>query len=256
MRYITICLLTLLLAACDHIDREDRLIYEKPVTSRRAVLLEDFTGQQCVNCPKGTEIIDQLVETYGDTAVIAVGIHGGPLGFKGNATTLGLATETGDEYYNHWNLEYQPVGLVNRHAPINYPEWAAAVKEELAKSAPLTLTASATAEGSHTLHIGITATAIDGTINGKLQVWVLEDGITAVQLMPDGSANAGYVHNHVFRQAVNGTWGEDITIRESESRHREYTQAVDAGWNIRNLSIVAFVYNDSGVLQATKTPIR
>ncbi len=25
-----------------------------------------------------------------------------------------------------------------------------------------------------------------------------------------------YVHNHVFRAAVNGTWGEDVTVDEGE----------------------------------------
>lgn len=252
MRYITICLLALLLNACDHIDREDRLIYEKPVTSKRAVLLEDFTGQRCINCPKGTEVIEQLMAEYGDTAVVAVGIHGGPLGFSGNATTLGLATETGDEYYYHWNLEYQPVGLVNRHGAVNYPEWAAAVKEELSKPAPIALSAKVTADTDKALHISIKATGTDGAISGKLQVWVLEDGIIALQLMPDGTTNADYVHNHVFRQAVNGTWGEEFTIKEGETNTREYTQAIDPVWNIKNISIVAFVYNDSGVLQATK----
>ncbi len=256
MRYITICLLALLLNACDHIDREDRLIYEKPVTSKRAVLLEDFTGQRCINCPKGTEVIEQLVAEYGDTAVVAVSIHGGPLGFSGNATTLGLATETGNEYYDHWNLEYQPVGLVNRHGAVNYPEWAAAVKEELLKPAPLNLRASATADNSQALHVSITAMGTDGTSSGKLQVWILEDGITAMQLMPDGTANADYVHNHVFRKAVNGTWGEEITIKEGETKTWEYTQAIDPAWSSRNLSIVTFVYNDYGVLQAAKAHLR
>lgn len=256
MRYITICLLALLLNACDHIDREDRLIYEKPVTTKRAVLLEDFTGQRCVNCPKGTEVIEQLVAEYGDTAVVAVGIHSGPLGFSGNGMTLGLATETGDEYYYHWNLEYQPVGLVNRHGAVNYPEWAAAVKEELSKPASITLSAKVSAGTDNALHINITTMATDGTCNGKLQVWVLEDGITALQMMPDGTTNTDYVHNHVFRQAVNGTWGENITIKEGETNTREYTQAIDPVWNVKNLSIVAFVYNDYGVLQVAKAHLR
>lgn len=256
MRHVTIFLIALLLTACDHINREDRLIYEKPTVSKRAVLLEDFTGQQCVNCPKGAEVIEQLVAEYGDTTIIAVGIHGGPLAFSGNATTLGLATETGDKYYDYWNLEYQPVGLVNRHGPFNYPEWAAVVREELTKPAPLSLRASATADKDHTLHINITAMGLDGTISGKLQVWILEDSITALQLMPDGSANADYIHNHVFRETVNGMWGEDAIIREGETKNWEYTQAVDPVWNIRNLSIVTFVFNDSGVLQAAKTHVQ
>ena len=104
------------MAACSNVDEADRLIYVKPAPAARCVLLEDFTGQRCVNCPRGTEVIEQLQAEYGDSVFIAVGIHSGPLGFKGNARLTGLATTIGDEYYNHWNLEYQPVGLVDRRS--------------------------------------------------------------------------------------------------------------------------------------------
>ena len=156
----------MILLACDHISEDERLIYEKPEPAQRVVLIEDFTGQRCSNCPKATEVIEQLQETYGD-AIVAVGIHGGPLGFAGNAKNIGLATETGDAYYNHWGLEYQPIGLVNRHAPVNYPEWAAAVKEELAKPAPLRLDGIVTTEGD-VMTIRLWADGTDGNVTGKL----------------------------------------------------------------------------------------
>lgn len=240
-------------SACSHIDEGDRLIYVKPANVSRRVLLEDFTGQRCVNCPKGTAIIEQLLEEYGD-AVIAVGIHGGPLGFKGNAKMTGLATDVGDEYYNHWQLEYQPVGLVDRHGAVNYTDWTKAVKDELAKVAPLDIMARADLSGDD-IHITVTLTGTDGNTNGKLQVWLLEDGITALQMMPDGTTNRDYVHNHVLRTPVNGTWGEDFSIKEGETKTVNHTQALDPSWNAAQLSIVAFVYNDQGVLQATKAKV-
>lgn len=254
--FLPVCLFTFLpfLVACDHIAEGDELIYVKPELAQRVVLLEDFTGQKCVNCPLGSEIIEQLQEAYGDN-LVAVGIHSGPLGFKGNANNVGLATDLGDEYYNHWNLEYQPVGLVNRHGVVNYTDWAKAVNEELAKTSAIDLKTSAVLnDGS--IDIAVEATGKDGTVNGKLQVWVLEDGITAMQMMPDGSTNRDYVHNHVFRAAVNGTWGENFTISEGATKKQTFTQAVEAKWNTANLSIVAFVYNDNGVEQAVKTKVR
>ena len=240
----------MMLAGCDHIAEDDRLIYEKPEPAKRAVLLEDFTGQRCTNCPKATEVIGQLQETYGN-ALVAVGIHGGPLGFKGNAKNVGLATDLGDEYYNHWNLEYQPVGLIDRHGAVNYADWAKAVKEELAKTSAIDLKLDAVLKDG-TINIAVEATGKEGTVSGKLQLWVLEDGITAMQMMPDGSTNREYVHNHVFRTAVNGSWGETFTINEAEMVKQTYTQAVDASWNTANLSVVAFVYNGDGVEQAVK----
>ena len=94
--YNVIVCLCMILVGCDHISEQERLIYEKPEPAQRVVLLEDFTGQRCINCPKATDVIEQLLETYGD-ALVAVGIHGGPLSFAGNAKVTGLATKTGDE---------------------------------------------------------------------------------------------------------------------------------------------------------------
>ena len=251
--YYIIGSICLMLAACDYIAEDEQLIYEKPEPAKRVVLLEDFTGQRCSNCPTATDVIEQLQEAYGD-ALVAVGIHGGPLAFAGNARVIGLKTETGDLYYNHWKLEYQPVGLINRHAPVNYTDWATIVKEELAKPAPLHLVGNAALEGD-VITIKIKVEGTDGTTEGKLQVWVLEDGIKALQVMPDGSANQEYIHNHVFRTAVNGIWGEDICVKEAETVERTMTQALDQNWNKDKLSIVAFVYNNSGVQQAAKIRI-
>lgn len=242
-----------MLASCDYIAEDERLIYEKPETAQRVVLLEDFTGQRCINCPTATEVIEQLQETYGD-AFVAVGIHGGPLAFAGSAKVVGLKTDTGDEYYKHWNLDHQPVGLVNRSAPVDYQYWATEIKEELAKPAPLRLEGSAVlADG--VINISINAKGTDGIVTGKLQVWVLEDGIQTLQLMPDGTANQEYIHNHVFRTAVNGTWGEDFTIKEGNTQQKIMTQTSEPNWNPEKLSIVAFVYNDSGILQALKVRV-
>ena len=103
--------------------------------------------------------------------------------------------------------------------------------------------------------ITIEAYGTDGTTTGKLQVWLLEDNITALQLMPDGTANRNYVHHHVLRTPVNGTWGEDFTISEGDTEQLEFTQSISNNWDTRNLSIVAFVYNDNGVQQVTKTKV-
>ena len=253
--YILTALATLAFVACSHIDEDDRLIYVEPTVPNnsvsRCVLLEDFTGQRCVNCPKANDEIHALQQQYGADSVIAVAIHSGPLGFHTNAKFLGLSTDTGDEYYDHWGLEYQPVGLVNRHGAVNYTDWAATVKEELARPAPLTMEVEADIKGDK-VDILLKMMGTDGTTTGKLQIWLLEDGITAMQLMPDGTANSGYVHNHVLRTPVNGTWGEDITLKEGEAKIVQHSQTLDPAWNPDQLSIVAFIYNDQGVQQAAK----
>ena len=98
-------IVAVMMAACSHIDEDEQLIYVKPAAVERCVLLEDFTGQRCVNCPMAADEIHKLQEQYGEDVVIAVSIHSGPLGFHTNPRFYGLATDLGDAYYTHWNLE-------------------------------------------------------------------------------------------------------------------------------------------------------
>lgn len=250
-----IALATATLAACSHIDEDERLIYVKMQAPKRTVLLEDFTGQRCVNCPTATALISQLHLSVGDSALIPVAIHCGPLGFAGNAKTIGLATDTGEEYYNKWNLEFQPVGLVDRKGPMNYTDWTNEVMAEMAKEPTVALQVEATLQNGN-IDMLTKATGITGNTNAKLQLWVLEDSITALQMMPDGTPNANYLHNHVFRAAANGTWGEDIRLNEGETKTIETAMPVDNAWNTGQLSIVAFIYDEEGVKQAARTKVK
>ena len=250
-------------ASCSNIDEGDRLIYVKPAEVGRAVLIEDLTGQRCINCPTGTDIITGIIKTYGEDNVIAVGIHCGPLGFAGNSKRVGLKTDTGDEYYTHWangtNLG-QPSAIFNRKkgkGPIdNLYNWAAEVGLIISEKANLSVNiANAYDAKTRTLTTKVGAFGVNGTVSGKLQVWIVEDGIKAMQLMPDGSANQEYIHNHVFRAAVNGTWGEDITVKEGETTSNDYSYVLPETWNADNISVVAFVYNGNGVENVAKKHI-
>ena len=55
--------------------------------------------------------------------------------------------------------------------------------------------------------------------------------------------------------AANGAWGEDITVEEGETIKKSVTVPLNSAWNKDNLSIVAFVYNDNGVVQAVKAKV-
>lgn len=248
-------------ASCSNIDEGDRLIYVKPAEVGRAVLIEDLTGQRCINCPDGNDIITDIIKTYGEDNVIAVGIHSGPLGFAGNSKRVGLMTDTGVEYYKYWangtNLG-QPSAIFNRKKgpSDNFNNWAAEVGLIISEKANLSVNiANAYDAKTRTLTTKVGAFGVNGTVSGKLQVWIVEDGIKAMQLMPDGSANQEYIHNHVFRAAVNGTWGEDITVKEGETTSNDYSYVLPETWNADNISVVAFVYNGNGVENVAKKHI-
>lgn len=251
-------------ASCSNIDEGDRLIYVKPAEVGRAVLIEDLTGQRCINCPTGTDIIKGIIKTYGEDNVIAVGIHCGPLGFAGTSKRVGLKTDTGDEYFRHWangTELYQPSAIFNRKKgpSDNYNNWPAEVGLIISEKANLYVNIDNAYDAkTRTLTTKVDAFGVNDTVtvSGKLQVWIVEDGIKAMQMMPDGSANQEYIHNHVFRAAVNGTWGEEVTVKEGETTTKQYSyEHLPETWNAENISVVAFVYNDNGVENVAKKHI-
>ena len=115
IKYVALAFAAVAMTACDEKDADERYTYVPPVTAERGVLLEDFTGQACVNCPNATEEIHELQEHYGDK-VVAVGIHSGQFSKKLplRKKPYPLWTSVGDEYYNYWKISMQPMGIINR----------------------------------------------------------------------------------------------------------------------------------------------
>ena len=252
--------MTIALGSCSNIDEDERLIEVEKPQANRAVLIEDFTGQWCPNCPNAADELEQLTETYGSDAVIGVAIHSGPQGYQGGTDEMpGLMTDLGNEYYNNFGIEYQPQGLVDRGGKLAYTAWAAAVRTELQKTALMNIHIDndySTTTRKLTVNAKVEGVKGIGTIaNCKLQVWLIEDGIKSIQIMGDGSYNYQYILNHVLRDAVNGTWGEPIILDENTPAEKSYTYDIPANWNADNVSVVAFVYDGNGVQRVVKKAI-
>ena len=251
--YILLGVMALSVMSCNDIEEKDRYIYVKPAEKGRKVLVEDYTGQNCPNCPEATDEIHKLMKQYGGDTLIAVAIHSGPMGLKGKR---GLATELGNTYYNYFKFDSQPVGMVNRHGKLKFADWAGAVYNEVQTKAPLDLdlvTAYDAEKGS--VDVTVNTRGTRGTTEGKLQLWVLEDSIVARQSLKGGAVDNKYVHNHVLRAAVNGDWGTAYKIAEGESTSEKFHYDLNKKWKPAHLSIVAFVYNDGGVQQVNKAVV-
>jgi len=246
-----------LLCACNTIEEDDRFVGPVDFTPKKNVLIEDFTGQRCLNCPIAAETVKSLQELYGKDHVIAVAIHGGSLSMP-TTTPVGLATPLGEEYNKHWGIDSWPKGLVDRNAAnptggaTNHTSWAAQVIQRLIEAPRVEIALDNTKydADSKKLDIDVDIAAIED-VDGHVQVWITESNIVGYQVMPDGTHNMGYTHNHVFRAAVNGTWGEAVKLSKGEETSVHYTFDLSGEkWVPENLSVVAFVYNDDeGVLQ-------
>ena len=259
---IILTILTLLfITSCDNVALDERLQYVEPPEVGRAVLIEDYTGQYCVNCPRASVEIERLLEEYGDSVVIPVAIHSGPFSKDKNGVYSPLYTEVGDLYFSRWNLSSQPVGLVDRlfgPMPLSYTDWAGGVNYEIAFKAPVSFMTTVDCDDeTRQASIEVQTIGLDSTrVSGKLQVWLVEDSIDSFQLMPDGSTAEHFNHMHVFRASVNDPWGDDVSVGHGEVAVKNYDIAMDPVWVPEHCAIVVFLYDESGVRQVAKKKLK
>lgn len=244
------------LSSCDNVAEDDRFIKLPPIEADRAVLIEDFTGQNCLNCPNAHEVIEDLQKQYGEDKVIAVSIHGGGMAIS-DVRPFGLMTKEGDEICNYYAIGRFPMGVIDGVTPpIDEKGWASAVYNDLQKPSEVQLEASAElmADGNTISCTANITSSEEGT--GKIQFWVVESGIVAQQKMPDSSTNENYVHNNVFRAQVFPMRGNPVAFSR-DGATAEGTVYVRERWNLQNVEIVAFVSdNDNIVQQVVKVPVK
>lgn len=240
------------LSACDSVDEANRFVESEGINPDQKVLVEEFTGQFCPNCPLGHLALDNIKSLYGENAVI-VSIHAGDQAF--DDPDYGLKTAEGDVYAAAYNMDAYPFAVVNRNKAnvmSDRSQWQGAVFNA-ARTAPKA--------GIQLLaHIVDDAIVVESNLKSRLeplsayyQVWVTEDDIVAMQ-DNNGEYLMDYVHNHVYRASVNGIGGEAVSISE-EGTTLTHTIALNEKWNRDNLNIVAFLHDSNGVLQAAETNV-
>ena len=137
IKHITyIALTTFCLTGCDNISENERFIEVETTEATKCVLIEDFTGQKCVNCPNAAEEAHKIQEMYGTNKVVVVSILAGFMGVP--VAKGGLMTDTGNEYADYWKVEAYPSGLIDRKEGLfDYPAWAAQTYKYIKADTPV-----------------------------------------------------------------------------------------------------------------------
>ncbi len=243
-KYITMGMMATALVACDNVDENERFIPVggAPTTSQKNILIEDFTGMKCVNCPDAAAEI-QTISNYYAGRIVSVALHPQIEGFYGP-----LANEIATTYAEHYGIESLPKGMVDRQVPEDYDKWSTTVHERSIAEVPSVNIAATTdfEETSRQLTVSLNLTAAEA-LSANLQLWLTESNIVSFQLTDQGYVY-DYTHNHVLRDAVNGTWGEAVELG-TDATSTTYTYTIPAEWDAQNMAVVAFVSNADGVLQ-------
>ena len=239
-----------------------------PAKAYKRAFLEDYTGHTCVNCPAAALTARNLKEQYKDSLVV-IAVHAG---FYAKPSTsdpvwaYDFRSPAGTDWDNFFKVGAigNPNGMVSRKGyPANQQvlspsSWANAVKNTVAEAPLLDLKLLTEYNLAEDKLIIQTTTNFLQTISGRslnISVIITEDSI--VQAQKNNNAAVGptpqildYVHMHVMRGAVNGSWGTPLLLKtETSSAPIVKTfQTKFAGFNlntmvVKNCRVVAYVYD-------------
>lgn len=221
-------------------------VIKKPKTVTKRVVLEEFSGQRCPNCPTGYNIVKKLLIDYPDNFV-SVNIQAGPL------STADLKIEDGQKLWDYFRIPNQPQAVIDRKDNkkiFSTGSWASEVKAQIDQGAIVAIDANVSLNDRNlTAEISLD---FSQAVSEELKIigYITENNIIAFQ------ANAGnsYSHQHVLRSiATNSHLGDKIE-GNSFATNQTYTHTISttvpSGVKVANAQLViilAKVSNDEAL---------
>lgn len=231
----------------------------------RKVLLEEFTGAHCGNCPMAGYTLDSLLGIYPD--LIGVSLHSyGVVDamFFPQIDTIGIAYAPG-----------APLGAIDRiyNSSWGYvaemtTNWGASIQTRLAVPPELSISLSSTwnvatrlisaqintsiltnlPAGDYRFNLYVVEDSVTGSGSGYDQV-NLYNGIVGNPFYGMGDPIIGYVHHHVVRAILPQAWGQAGIISAAPTVGQNFTTTINytlpAGYDETKIKLVAFVSNFS-----------
>lgn len=271
-------LLIISISACDVIDAPYRKSggVKPPIdTTERIqrILLEDFTGHTCVNCPDAHRIAKGLQEKYPGQVIVIAEHVGESFAAPTAEHPYDFRTPTGNTLGDFFKSSTAalPIGMVNRiprgTARLIYRfNWEEEVGKYVKNKAPMAVKITPSyddtkKEISASVEVKYFA---DGSASQYLCVYILEDSIVSYQ-KANPSDFENYVHNHVLRGSLNGPWGTQLSSTEIKSGDiikkdfsftipaENSTKGLTYYWRPEKLRLVAFVHDYQDTYQVLQS---
>ncbi|MDE7346580.1 MAG: Omp28 family outer membrane lipoprotein [Muribaculaceae bacterium] len=258
---------------CDNIGEDDRYIkVEKPVIDNpRNLLIMEFTGNSCLNCPTGAAVVEQIKEDEAPGRVISVGLHPygshftEPVGsIHSPSRKQDFRSQAATALFDYYQPSGFPAAIFNglkSSMSGSTADWIQRASEALTAMTNVSLSATCGyEEATRNLTVDYDVEFLD-YINHKLNVtiWLVENKIMGTQTMPNGRPDFNYEHNHVLRTSLNGDWGQELgeSFAEGERMTGSASITLEEEWVAENCDVVVYVYRDDNkeVEQATSIPI-
>ncbi|MEZ4858655.1 MAG: Omp28-related outer membrane protein [Flavobacteriaceae bacterium] len=217
----------------------------------KKVILEEFTGINCVFCPDG-HIIARNIQNANPGNVFLINIHAG--GFA--TPTAGqpdFRTPEGNGIRSFFGANFFPSGMINRHSfggstVLSRTSWASSSNQILAESSYLNMAVEAEVDVQTreiTILVEAYYTGNSPVSTNKLNIALLQNNTLGWQT--GGNMGNSYNHMHRLIDMPTGQWGEDITSTTTGSFiDRTYTFTIPADNNgipivLEDLELVVFM---------------
>lgn len=262
--YILTIILPLIWVSCDSIEEDQQLIYLKGITtettpitvisSEQKVLLEDYTGWKCVNCPRAAAKATEMISKYGDKLIV-MSVHA--TAFANNSIdSLNFKTEYGEKWATAFGCTSLPTGIINRKKiggsyTIGDANWDNEIQNTInSQTHILDINLGAKYKEEYNKILVSTENIFKDDYPSKTQITllVLESGIKGVQYNSDPTYGTtpkiyDFEFNHVLRK--NGLIEYPLTtdkVNKGEKIAINYLIDVDPDiQNISNCTVVVFV---------------
>lgn len=259
MRYYLIILVVLvILSGCDIIEPPYEEIPEiNTDTTSKVVLLEEYTGFRCGNCPIAGEIAHHIKELYPQNVVL-LSIHAGALAMPTPQHKYNFISQTMKELEAYFNIGWgvgTPNGMVDRvkynnNLILSESDWQAAVIERLKTPAIAKLELSPKYnETNRTINCEVKIKFLANS-NEKFNIslYVVEDSIVQYQTDYRKSPPDVYdfVHNNIVRDALTPTFGVQLNsdaIKKDDEFIKSFAKEIppNADWRLSWIRIVAIL---------------
>jgi len=240
-----------------------------PTAQNRVVLVEEFSGVQCSNCPNGAAEVEEIIADN-PGRIAAVTLHAGFFAVPYSDSTEDFEIEETIEINDWLAIPAYPSAVFDRFqfegtpvAPILATDlWPVRVGERLNVPTIVNISTGAsieTVDDNSFIRAGTTVIFTESfEENAFLAVYLTEDDIVDLQLMPDNTINELYKHKHVARDMFTPWNGALLTNNSGYEAGttfiKDFDLDIDPNWDLDNLYIVALVFknneNSKEVLQS------
>ncbi|MFY7900915.1 MAG: Omp28-related outer membrane protein, partial [Chitinophagaceae bacterium] len=207
------------------------------------VLVEEFSGTWCGNCPQILYGVDLL--KLANNKVIFVGVH-----LFGDDPFI---TTDGNALANARQVSGVPTGHINRGLNWVTPQYnnLTQVTNSIQNSSDIGIAIQSSLVNTSIQAIVKVRTNQQTLSNAKLHCFLVEDNLKHTQrnYFPNLYGGAGsisnFTYNDVFRKSLTGTQGTVISLQQNEFSANLSTN-IASNFNTSNLKLVAFVTDNSG----------